>query len=120
MTDASNDESAFKTLRGMADTVFMTKGSRGSWAGNNDTNYKETIGVFAIKPVDTTGAGDLYAAGALHGIINGYNLKESAILGSYCAAQVVTHMGPRMPVHSHTDAQNILDEYARIEKKIQA
>jgi sugar/nucleoside kinase (ribokinase family) len=115
MTGASNHEAAFETLSGMADTVFMTLGSQGSWAGNNQT--KETVGVFPITPVDTTGAGDLYAAGALHGITKNYSLKESAILGAYCAAQVVSHMGPRMPVHSHTDAAKILNEYSIIEKK---
>lgn len=117
MTGAPKSESAFETLRGMADTVFMTLGSRGSWVGNNNISYKETIGVFPITPVDTTGAGDLYAAGALHGITEDYSLKESAILGAYCAAQVVTHMGPRMPVHSHTEARKILNEYTMIEKK---
>jgi len=98
----------------MADTVFMTLGAKGSWVSNNRLDKRETVGVFPVTPVDTTGAGDLFAGGALHGIINGYNLKESAILGSYCAAQVVTHMGPRMPLHAHTDARKILDEYANI------
>ena len=114
MADASDIESAFETLRGMADTVFMTLGAKGSWVSNNSSNQKETVGVFPVTPVDTTGAGDLFAGGALHGILKGYSLKESAILGSYCAAQVVTHLGPRMPVHAHTDAQKILDEYANI------
>lgn len=118
MTGASDHESAFETLKGMADTVFLTLGAKGSWAGNSQT--KETVSVFPITPVDTTGAGDLYAAGALHGITKGYSLKESAILGAYCAAQVVSHMGPRMPVHSHTEATKILNEYSIIEKKSNA
>lgn len=115
MTGASNHESAFEALREMSDTVFMTLGSRGSWVGNNQTNQKTNVGVFPITPVDTTGAGDLYAAGVLHGVIQGYNLKEAAIIGSYCAAQVVTQMGPRMPAHS-LDIQKILREYVMIEK----
>ncbi len=115
MTDTDDVESAFEILRGMADTVFMTLGSKGAWVGNNVLKTKESIGVFPITPVDTTGAGDLYAAGALHGMINDYSLKESGILGSYCAAQVVTHLGARMPVHSHTDEKKILAEYEKIE-----
>ena len=114
MADTSDIESAFETLRGMADTVFMTLGAKGSWVSNNSMDKREAVGVFPVTPVDTTGAGDLFAGGALHGILKGYSLKESAILGSYCAAQVVTQMGPRMPVHAHTDAQKILDEYANI------
>jgi sugar/nucleoside kinase (ribokinase family) len=114
MADADNIESAFETLEGMADTVFMTLGAKGAWVRSKNARTKETIGVFPVTPVDTTGAGDLFAAGALHGILKGHSLKESAILGSYCAAQVVTHMGPRMPVDAHTDALKILAEYARI------
>lgn len=116
MADTSDNETAFKTLGGMANTVFMTLGAKGSWVGSDNGGQREAVGVFPVASVDTTGAGDLYAAGALHGILNGYSLKESAILGSYCAAQVVTHMGPRMPVDSHTDARKILDEYANIIK----
>jgi len=115
MADTSDIESAFETLRGMADTVFMTLGAKGSWVSNNSTDKIESVGVFPVTPVDTTGAGDLFAGGALHGILKGYSLKESAILGSYCAAQVVTNMGPRMPVHAHTDTKKILGEYASIE-----
>jgi sugar/nucleoside kinase (ribokinase family) len=114
MADTTNIESAFKTLGGMADTVFMTLGAKGSWVKSNDKGTKETVGIFPVTPVDTTGAGDLFSAGALHGILKGYSLKKSAILGSYCAAQVVSHMGPRMPVGVHTDADKILAEYEKI------
>jgi sugar/nucleoside kinase (ribokinase family) len=114
MADSYGIESAFETLGGMHETVFTTLGAKGSWVRSNGAGTKETVGVFPVTPVDTTGAGDLYAAGALHGILNGHSLKESAILGSYCAAQVVTHMGPRMPVNAHTDAGKILDEYAKL------
>ena len=114
MADASNIESALETLRGMADTVFLTLGANGAWVGNNCMEKREAIRAFPVIPIDTTGAGDLFACGALHGIINGYNPKESAILGSYCAAQVVTQMGPRMPMNAHTDVLKILDEYTKI------
>ena len=114
MADSSDIEFAFDTLGGMVDTVFMTLGAKGSWVRRNTAGTKETVGVFPVTPMDTTGAGDLYAAGALHGILKGHSLKESAILGSYCAAQVVTHMGPRMPVNAHTNARKILNEYATI------
>jgi sugar/nucleoside kinase (ribokinase family) len=114
MADTSDIEAAFETLRGMADTVFITLGAKGSWVSDNRMEKREAVGVFPVTPVDTTGAGDLFAAGALHGILKGHSLKESAILGAYCAAQVVTHMGSRMPVHAHTDAGKILDAYANI------
>ena len=45
--------------------------------------------------VDTTGAGDLYAAGFLTGLARGLNLDVCGRLGSIAAAEVISHMGPR-------------------------
>jgi sugar/nucleoside kinase (ribokinase family) len=45
--------------------------------------------------VDTTGAGDLFAAGFLHGHVNGRSLKDSLRLGAICAAEVISHYGAR-------------------------
>lgn len=45
--------------------------------------------------VDTTGAGDLYAAGFLHGYTSGRSLEESARLGSLAAAIIIQQVGPR-------------------------
>lgn len=45
--------------------------------------------------VDTTGAGDLYAAGFLYGITHGADPVDSARLGSLCAAEVIGHVGAR-------------------------
>ncbi len=45
--------------------------------------------------VDTTGAGDLYAAGFLYGLTHGELLPECGRLGSIAAAEVISHVGPR-------------------------
>ena len=45
--------------------------------------------------VDTTGAGDLYAAGFLFGLTQGMPLARCGQLGSMAAAQVISQMGPR-------------------------
>jgi len=44
---------------------------------------------------DTTGAGDLFAAGFIYGITNGLTPEESAMLGGVCAAEVIAHVGAR-------------------------
>lgn len=116
LTGAPDAESAFPDLQAMVETLFLTVGANGSLAGNNSGNGVHT-GTFPVTPVDTTGAGDLYAAGTLYGLINDYPLKESAVIGAYCAAKVVSHMGARMPVHAHTDVEKILNEYRIIERK---
>src|SRR5437763_244982 len=45
--------------------------------------------------VDTTGAGDLYAAGFLFGLTHGESLARSGELGSLCAGEVISHVGAR-------------------------
>ena len=113
MTGETDPIKAFKMLQEMVHTVFLTLGSNGSLVGKRGS---EPIAVktFPVKAVDATGAGDLFAAGALYGVLENYSLEESAIVGSYCAAQVVSHMGGRLPIHSHTDAGKILLEYKKL------
>ncbi len=110
MIETEDLQKAFSGLKGMSQTIFVTRGGRGSWA-SSPTEEKVAVNVFPTKVVDTTGAGDLFAAGALYGIIRNYSLKESAILGSHCASEVVSHMGGRMPVDSEVNAAKIIDKY---------
>lgn len=54
------------------------------------------------KVIDTTGAGDLYAAGFLFGLTRGLPLVECGRLGSIAAAEVISHVGPRPLVELRT------------------
>jgi sugar/nucleoside kinase (ribokinase family) len=45
--------------------------------------------------VDTTGAGDLFAAGFLYGLTHGQDPVSAARLGGACAAEVISHLGAR-------------------------
>ncbi|MFM9827754.1 MAG: adenosine kinase [Sphingomonas sp.] len=47
------------------------------------------------RVVDTTGAGDLFAAGFLHGQAQGMSLERSLRLGAICAAEIISHVGAR-------------------------
>ena len=53
------------------------------------------VGVDAITPVDTTGAGDQFAAGFLYGVATGASLDVSGRMGCIAAAEVITHYGAR-------------------------
>jgi len=58
----------------------------------------ETFAVSAFpveKVVDTTGAGDQYAAGFMYGLATGRPLNVCGQLGSLAAAEVISHYGPR-------------------------
>jgi sugar/nucleoside kinase (ribokinase family) len=50
----------------------------------------------SVKAIDTTGAGDMYAAGILYGITNGLSWKQAGHLASHAAARVVAQMGARL------------------------
>jgi sugar/nucleoside kinase (ribokinase family) len=49
-----------------------------------------------VRAVDTTGAGDMYAAGVLYGITNGLSWQQSGHLASHAAARIVTQLGARL------------------------
>ncbi len=51
------------------------------------------IDAFTVEAVDSTGAGDNYAAGFIYGLINGYSIAEAGRLASYIAAQIVRQTG---------------------------
>ncbi|PZP55424.1 MAG: adenosine kinase [Micavibrio aeruginosavorus] len=90
-------EAAIEAVRGKCDIVAITCGAQGSIIVSGD----QTIKVEAAKPlriVDTTGAGDVYAAGFLFGLTEGKSLKECGDLGSLAAAEVIDHYGPRPAV----------------------
>lgn len=53
------------------------------------------IQVDPVKVVDTTGAGDMYAAGFLFGLARGYSLETAGRLGSFAAGEIIGHMGAR-------------------------
>jgi len=50
-----------------------------------------------VDAIDSTGAGDMYAAGILYGITNGLTWKQAGHLGSHAAAQIVSQLGARLP-----------------------
>jgi sugar/nucleoside kinase (ribokinase family) len=58
--------------------------------------------------VDTTGAGDLYAAGFLYGLVRGADLEQCGRLGSVAAAEVISHFGARPEVTLATLAEPVL------------
>ena len=87
-------EEVLDALQGQCDVVAITCGSKGSII----LTPKERITVDAIwvhEVVDTTGAGDLYAAGFLYGMTRDLPLAECGRLGSACASDIITHLGAR-------------------------
>ena len=72
----------------------MTRGAAGSVLFRGEERV-EIAAVPVDKVVDTTGAGDQYAAGVLLGLARGLSLAEAGALGSLAASEVIAHWGPR-------------------------
>jgi sugar/nucleoside kinase (ribokinase family) len=90
----STFDDAVSELRSQCAMAAITRGADGCVIVTAD----ELIEVAAVpvdRVVDTTGAGDLFAAGFLHGLTTGRDLHECGRLGSIAAAEVISHVGPR-------------------------
>lgn len=81
-------------VRGQCEIAAVTRGSEGSVIVTAD-DLVEVEAQPVPHLVDTTGAGDLYAAGFLFGFTNGRSLAQCGRLGSLAASAVIGHIGPR-------------------------
>lgn len=87
-------DEALKRVRGECEIAALTRSERGSLVVTRDEVHAvEAVPVERL--VDTTGAGDLYAAGFLYGLSNGHDLPSCGRLGSLAAAEVISHVGAR-------------------------
>ena len=91
---ANSFEEAADQVRGRCKLAALTRSEQGSVVLNGAGTH--SIAPFQLGPLlDTTGAGDLYAAGFLHAYTQGQAVEACGRLGSLCAGQVVTQLGPR-------------------------
>ncbi len=95
---------AKKMIRSWVELAALTRGAGGSVLLNGDDEVAVHAEVHG-EVVDTTGAGDLYAAGVLYGLTHGYDLEQCGHLGSKLAGHIITQMGAR--------SQEPLDEVVR-------
>lgn len=66
--------------------------------------------VVVEKVVDTTGAGDYYAAGFLYALTQGYNLQKCARIGSILSAEVIQHIGTTLSTETWDKVKNTIQE----------
>ncbi|PJC69595.1 MAG: adenosine kinase, partial [Zetaproteobacteria bacterium CG_4_8_14_3_um_filter_59_5] len=95
LTGFDNPVDCAQAIHKHADNVALTLGKNGSILMHEG----EVIAVesMPVTAVDTTGAGDMYAAGVLYGITNGLSWQQAGHLGSHAAAQIVSRLGARLP-----------------------
>ncbi len=81
-------------LSGFGEIVIYKIGAKGSWIIKGNETIK--IDAYPVQCNDTTGAGDLYAAGFLYGQALGLNLEKCGLIGSLMAGKVIEILGARM------------------------
>ena len=94
---ALTQKSAEDTLHYIADKVeiaIVKVGKNGSLIKRGDE--MTTIACNKVDVVDTTGAGDMYAAGFLYGLINDYDLEKCGIIGNHLAESIIQVIGAKM------------------------
>ena len=104
--EAGSFDDAVGAIRGHCEIAALTRGADGSVIATAD----EVVDIAAEpveRVVDTTGAGDLFAAGVLYGLTQGFELGTCGRLGSIAAGEVIGHYGarPRTPLSDLVERQ---------------
>ena len=95
LIDVKNFDDAIKFAKEVSKLIVITRGEKGAIAINkNEVVECSARGNLEIK--DLTGAGDLFAGGFLHGIINNKSMKESLEAGTEMSSKVIQIIGARL------------------------
>lgn len=94
-------DEAIDIVRAECELTAVTRGASGCVIVTAD-ELLEVPAVPVDAVLDTTGAGDLFAAGFLHGLTSGLGLAECGHRGSIAASEVISHVGPRPLVELRT------------------
>lgn len=94
LEESTDFEAAVASLSARVPLLVVTRGEHGAIA-IKDGERAQVAAEPIDTVVDTTGAGDLFAAGFLAGQARGRTLEDSLTLGAVCAAEVISHVGPR-------------------------
>jgi sugar/nucleoside kinase (ribokinase family) len=97
LTQTKSFEEAESAVRGRCEVAVLTRGAQGAVVLTDDQRH--VVPAQRVeKVVDTTGAGDLFAAGFLYGFTHGYSPADAARIGGIAAAEVISHVGARPQV----------------------
>lgn len=94
MMEDEDIEAAVKALAARVPTLVCTHGAEGAEAHDRGTHARVSAEPVSAV-VDTTGAGDLFAAGVFAGIAQGRPMAECLTMGAVCAAEIISHYGAR-------------------------
>ena len=95
LIDAKSFEEVISFSKSLGKTIVLTRGEKGAIVIDKDQVVECGIKQ-GLKIVDLTGAGDLFAAGFLHGYVNNMSLKDSLDKGTEMSSKVIQQIGARL------------------------
>lgn len=108
-TGLEDEQKSLGILAEKAALAVIKLGERGSLiAHRGRTVSVEPLG--SSRAVDTTGAGDLWAAGFLYGLVNGYPLERCGLIGSACGYEVCQVIGAAIPAEGWQRIKKMIGE----------
>lgn len=107
--DDPDPESCCKKLSKLVKIAVVKNGKRGSFVMEGGKLYKiPALG--SIHPVDTTGAGDTYAAGFLYGMVRGLGVEKAGEIASFLAGEIITGWGAQFTPEKARRLKDMLEK----------
>ena len=101
-----NLEDAIEYYKSKSYMTAITKGADGSVVVQNGVEYLATAE--KITPVDTNGAGDMFAGSFMHAFLQGHDVEACAKFSNYASSKVVETFGPRLSSDGYAEVLNKL------------
>ena len=95
LISAKTFDEAISFSKEVKKNIIITRGEKGA-ISINENKVEEINAQTNLKIKDLTGAGDLFAAGYLHGVINNFKIRESLEKGTALSAKIIQKIGARM------------------------
>lgn len=97
-----------KSMGKLCPIAIVKNGKRGSFISENRNIYEIPL-YGSSSPVDTTGAGDTYAAGFLYGYMKGYNIEKCGRISSFLAGEIIAQVGAQFSKEKINQIKKIID-----------
>ncbi len=97
-----------RSMGKLCHTAIVKNGKKGSFISHNQEIFSVPV-KGPVVPVDTTGAGDVYAAGFLYGQCKGFSIPDSGIIASILAGQIITQRGAQFSKEQATGLRALLE-----------
>ena len=94
LVEGNDLDDAIRRITPLVKVLVVTRSERGALAMQGDVKFE--VPAFTVdRVVDTTGAGDLFAAGCMFGMARGWAMDLALRAGAICASEVISHYGAR-------------------------